>query len=172
MRLVMTRTSGWTETALKRHSGGSCRLEQLAGVAEGLDLGVRLLASLEVLAMPVHPDHRDLRLETRLHVGRVAGCDVHPVALQLVDPARAFLEMSRIRLVAAHLLGGNDEVEVHAEVPAGGAEELVVDVRQDSEFELLREALELGIRLAERRPGGHAARQEVRTRGLQLPAEL
>src|SRR4051812_48581400 len=99
----MTRTSGWTETALKRRSGGSCRLEKLARVAEGLDLCVRLLTSVEVLAVPVHPDHRDLRLQARLHVGRVARRDVHPVLLQLLDPARALLEVGGIRLVAAHL---------------------------------------------------------------------
>src|SRR5215207_7293190 len=116
----MTRTSGWTETALKRRSGGSCRLEELAGVAERLDLGVRLLPALEVLAVAVHPDHRDLRLQARLHVGRVARPDVHPVALELLDPACALLEVRRIGLVAAHLLRGHHQVEVHAEVAAGG----------------------------------------------------
>src|SRR5215207_8008279 len=168
----MTRTSGWTETALKRRSGGSCRLEELAGVAERLDLGVRLLPALEVLAVAVHPDHRDLRLQARLHVGRIARCDVDPVSLQLVDSARALLEVRRIGLVATHLLRGHYEVEVNSEMAPRRAQELVVDVRQDPKLELLGETLQLRVRLAKGRPGRHAVRQEVGARRLELPAEL
>src|SRR3954469_22668964 len=102
-RLVTTIASRWTATARTQPLGHA---EQLRRVAEGLDLlGRLLLARLELLAVPVHPDHGDLQLETRVDVGVVAARDVHPAGLA-ADPALALLEMGRVGLVAAHLLGG------------------------------------------------------------------
>src|SRR6185312_2162853 len=118
-----------------------------------------------------YPDHRDLRLDAGLDVGLVAAGDVDP-ALLASDTALTLLEVRGIRLVAAHLLRGDHEVEVHAEVPAGGAQQLVVDVGQDPDVELLPEALELGIGLAEGGPARHAVGQEARARGLEVPAHL
>src|SRR5437016_13188198 len=126
-RLVTTTTSRCTATARKTRPPLR-GLEQLRRVAEGLDLlGRLLLPGLELLALPVHPDHRHLHLQAGLHVGLVSRGDVHPAGLAAY-PAGALLEMGRVRLVAAHLLRRDHEVEVHAEVAAGGAEQLVVDV--------------------------------------------
>src|SRR5918999_5582382 len=88
IRLVRTSASRWTETARKALGG----LEQLAGLAEGLHVGVRLLA-LGRLAVPVDPDHGDLLLEARLDVGGIARGDVDPVPLGRPDPPRALLEV-------------------------------------------------------------------------------
>jgi hypothetical protein len=53
---------------------------------------------------------------------------VHP-ALLAADPARALLEVRGVGLVGAHLLRGDDEVEVARDVAARLAQQLVVDVR-------------------------------------------
>src|SRR5436305_13831753 len=108
MRLVTTTTSRCTATA--RTARGSLRgLEQLGRVAEGLDLlGRLLLPGLELLPVPVHPDHRDLHLQALLHVGLVAGGDVHPARLA-ADAPSALLEVRRVGLVAAPLLGRDHE---------------------------------------------------------------
>src|SRR3712207_2025853 len=143
-RLVTTTTFSWTATARRR----SRDLQQLGRVAEGLDLlGRFLLPRLELLPAAVDPDHRHPLLEAGLHVGVVAARDVHPAGLA-AHPPRALLEVRRVGLVAADLLRGHDEVEVHAEVAPGGPEQLVVDVREDPDLELLGEALELGVGLA------------------------
>src|SRR5436305_14444230 len=115
MRLVTTTTSRCTATA--RTARGSLRgLEQLRRVAEGLDLlGRLLLPGLELVPVPVHPDHRHLHLETRLHVGLVSGCDVHPAGLA-ADAPSALLEVRRVRLVAPHLLRRDHAVEVDTEM--------------------------------------------------------
>src|SRR5437764_11545026 len=113
-RLVTTTTSRCTATArtlcpYRRAASG--RLEQLRRFAEGLDLlGRLLLPGLELLALPVHPDHRHLHLQAGLHVGLVSGPDVHPARLAAYPP-RALLEVGRVRLVAAHLLRRDHEVE-------------------------------------------------------------
>jgi hypothetical protein len=52
-------------------------------------------------------------------------------AFLAADPPRALFEVDRVGLVAAHLLGGDDEVEFGAQVAAGDAEQLVVDVGDD-----------------------------------------
>src|SRR3954454_17621671 len=125
MRLVTTIASRLTATA---RTSGLSHAEQLGRVAEGLDLlGRLLLPRLELLAVAVHPDHRDLQLETGIDVGLVAARDVHPAALP-ADAALALLEVRRVGLVGANLLGGDHEVEVDAEVASGGAEQLVVHV--------------------------------------------
>src|SRR4051812_45125040 len=135
-RLVTTTTSRCTATA-RTARALLRRAEQLGRVPEGLDLlGRLLLPGLELLALPVDPDHRHLHLQAGLDVGLVAGADVHPARLP-PDPPRALLEVRRVGLVAAHLLRRDHEVEVDAEVAAGGAEQLVVDVREDPDLELL-----------------------------------
>src|ERR1700704_5115679 len=107
-RLVTTPTSRGTATG--RTTGPLRRAEQLGGVAEGLDLlGRLLLPGLEHLAVPVHPDDRDLHLQAGLDVRLVPRPDVHPARLP-ADAARALLEVGRVGLVAAHLLRGHDEV--------------------------------------------------------------
>src|SRR5947209_11307948 len=109
-RLVTTTTSRCTATARKTRPPLR-GLEQLRRVAEGLDLlGRLLLPGLELLPVPVHPDHRHLHLQAGLDVGLVARGDVHPAALA-AEPPRALLEVRRVGLVAAHLLRGDDEVE-------------------------------------------------------------
>src|SRR3954469_2059855 len=169
MRLVTTIASRLTATA---RTSGLRHAEQLRRVAEGLDLlGRLLLPRLELLAVAVDPDHRDLQLETRVDVGLVAAGDVHPARLA-ADAALALLEVSRVWLVRAHLLSGDDEVEVDAEMTPGRAEQLVVDVREDACLELLAEALELGVRLPERHPARHRGGQEPGARGLEVPVQL
>src|SRR3954452_5268054 len=124
IRLVTTMASRWTATARIGSAAGLRHAEQLRRVAEGLYLlGRLLLAGLELLAVAVHPDHGDLQLETRVHVGLVPARDVHPAALA-ADPALALLEMGRVRLVGTHLLGGDDEVEVDPEVAPRGPQQL------------------------------------------------
>src|SRR6185503_8850007 len=108
----------------------------------------------------------------RLDVGLVTGRDVHPGLLLLLDPARALLEVRLVGLVGTHLLRRHDPIEVDAAVAPRRTEQLVVDVRQDPDLVLLGEALELGVRLAERSPIGHAVGQELSARGLELPPEL
>src|SRR5829696_1293972 len=162
MRLVTTIASGWTPTARTSASRHAERLDFL---------GRLLLTGLELLAVAVDPDDRDLELQAGLDVGLVARRDVDPSALA-ADPPLALLEVGWIGLVGAHLLRRDHEVEVGAEVPAGGTEQLVVDVRQDPDLELLGEPLELGVGLAERWPSRHARGQEARARRLQIPSEL
>src|SRR3954470_7824155 len=172
IRLVTTIASRWTATARIGSAAGLRHAEQLRRVAEGLDLlGRLLLAGLELLAVSVHPDYRDLQLEAGVGVRCVAGGDVHPARLA-ADSTLALLEVRGVGLVGAHLLSGDDEVEVDAEVPPRRAEQLVVDVREDAYLELLGEAFELSVRLAERHPARHARGEEARPRRLELPTEL
>src|SRR5690349_6923200 len=124
MREIATMTSASRASTLT----AATQPEELEGVLERGDLFRRLLgAGLQLLAVAVDPDHRDLELHARLHVVVVAGGDVHP-ALLGADPPLALLEVRGVRLVGADLLGGDDEVEVQPEVTAGLAEQLVVDV--------------------------------------------
>src|SRR5215212_4229084 len=147
-------------------------LQQLAGLAEVLDFLVGLLmVRLELAAVAVDPDDGNLPLDARLDVGLVAGRDVHPVLLLLLDPARALLEVGLVGLVGAHLLRRHDQVEIHPEVAPRRAEQFVVDVRQDPDLVLLGEALELGIRLTEGRPARDAVGEELRAGRLELPVE-
>src|SRR6266545_5168871 len=105
-RDVATTTSACRPTAFTAPLG---RAEQLGRLEQRLDLGRRLLlVGLERLLAPVDPDHRDLRLQARLDVVVVAGGDVDP-ALLAADAPLALLEVRRIRLVRAHLLGGDDD---------------------------------------------------------------
>ena len=96
---------------------------------------------------------------------------MHPAGLA-ADPPLALLEVGGVGLVGADLLGRHDEVEVDAEVAPRGAEQLVVDVREDPDLVLLGEALELCVRLPERRPVWDARGEETGTRRLEVPAEL
>src|SRR5690349_9477859 len=62
----------------------------LRRVAKVLDRRGGSLAPLELLAVPVDPDHRDVHLQQRSHVGVVPRPDVDP-ALLAADPACALL---------------------------------------------------------------------------------
>ena len=93
-------------------------------------------------------------------------------ALLAADPPRALLEVGGVGLVAAHLLGGHDQVELGAQVAARDAEQLVVDVGDDPDLVALREPVHGRVRLPERQPVGDAVGQELRPRGLELPADL
>ena len=55
-------------------------------------------------------------------------------AFLAADPAGALFEVDRFGLVAAHLLGGDDEVEFGAKVAPGDAEQFVVDVGDDPDL--------------------------------------
>src|SRR5215210_5862966 len=141
-REVTTKTSGWSPTARTdpRRLRGA---EQLRRLEERLHLGGRLLlAGVELLLVAVDPDHGDLGLDARLDVVVVVRRHVHP-ALLAADAALALLEVRGVGLVGADLLRGHDEVEVDLEVPAGLAEQLVVDVGDQPDLELLLEAVEL-----------------------------
>src|ERR1043165_7192941 len=97
--LVITSTSCCTATTFR--SGDS---QQLGRVAEVLGLlGRLLLVALELLAVAVDPDDRDLVLDRGLDVGLVARGDVDP-ALLAADAAAALLEVRRIGLVGTDLL--------------------------------------------------------------------
>src|SRR3954454_14317518 len=147
-------------------------VEELDRLGERLDLGRRLLlAALERLAAPVDPDHRDLLLQARLDVVVVARRDVDP-ALLAADAARALLEVRGVGLVGANLLGGDDEVEVRGDVPAGLAEELVVDVGHEARLELRLQLLELRVGLLEGHPALDGVGQESRPRGLERPPDV
>ncbi len=76
----------------------------------------------------VDPDHRHLLLQAGLDVVVVARRDVHPALLR-ADAPGALGEVGGVGLVGAHLLGGDDQVEVQRDVSAGLAEQLVIDVR-------------------------------------------
>src|SRR6476620_965917 len=164
--LVITSASSWT--AMTFRSGDS---QQLRRVAEVLDLlGRLLLARVELATVAVDPDHGDLLLDAGLDVGLVSGGDVDP-ALLAADPARALLEVGGIGLVRTHLLRRHDQVPVDPEMPACGAKQLVVDVGDETDLVLLREALELGVRRTKRRPARDRVGQELGARRLQVPAE-
>src|SRR4051812_46309736 len=123
MREIATMTSGWRARTLTAAS----QSEELEGVLEGADLFGRLLgAGLERLAVAVDPDHRHLQLHARVDVVVAAGRHVDP-ALLGADAPLALLEMRGIGLVGAHLLRGDDEVEVQAEMAPRLPQELVVD---------------------------------------------
>src|SRR5215216_492797 len=93
-------------------SAGSVGIPSAAGakplrrVAKVLDRRRRRLASLELLALAVDPDHRDVHLQERPDIGLVIARDVKP-ALLAPDAPRALLEVRRIGLVAADLLSGD-----------------------------------------------------------------
>src|SRR5215213_7393405 len=107
-------------------------LQQLQGLGEGLRLRRGLaLVGLQRLLLAVDPDDRDLLLQARLDVVVVARRDVDPALLR-ADAPGALLEVRGVGLVGAHLLGGDDEVEVGGQVPARLAQQLVVDVRDQA----------------------------------------
>src|SRR5215216_6044979 len=158
-------------------SAGSVGIPSAAGakplrrVAKVLDRRRRRLATLELLALAVDPDHRDIHLQARRNVGLVAARYVEP-ALLAADSAGALLEVSRIRLVAADLLGGHDDVEPGAKVAPRDAEQLVVDVGDDPHLVPLAEPVHRRVRLAERKPLRNAVGQELGAGWLELPADL
>src|SRR3954447_22660277 len=160
-------TSSWSPTA--RNLSGA---EELRRFEQRLHFGRRLLlGGVERLLVAVDPDHGDLGLDARLDVVVVARRDVDP-ALLGADATLGLLEVRVIRLVGAHLLGRDDQVEIRLEEATGLAEQLVVDVGDQAELELLAEALELGVGLLERRPAADRVREETGARRLQRPAEL
>src|SRR4051794_23552864 len=143
-------------------SGGSARgAKPLRCVAKVLDRRGWRLAPLELLALAVDPDHWDVHLQARGDVGLVPAGDVKP-ALLAADAACALLEVRGIGLVAAHLLGGHDQVKLGAEVAARDAEQLVVDVGDDAHVVAFGQAVHRRVRLAERKPARNAVRKELR----------
>ena len=94
-------------------------------------------------------------------------------ALLAADPPRALLEVGRVGLVAADLLGGDDEVELGAQVAARDAEQLVVDVGDDPDRRSACASRSIAA-FASRNgmPVGDAVGQELGPRGLELPADL
>src|ERR1700742_2531462 len=102
--------------------------ELLRRVAEGPDLRGGLLASLELLAVSVDPDHGHVHLQQGPEVGLVAGGNAPPPLLP-ADPPRRLVEVRGVGLVAADLLRGDDELELGPQMAARDAEQLVVDVR-------------------------------------------
>jgi hypothetical protein len=86
---------------------------------------------------------------------------VQPAFLAAHAPRRLF-EVDRVGLVAAHLLGGDDEVEFGAQVAARDAEQFVVDVGDDADFVAFAEPVHRRVGLAEGQPVGDAVGQELR----------
>ena len=168
MRDVTTMTSGCSPTAFTAYAAPS----SFAASRRVLTSAVGFFwLGVERLLVPVDPDHGDLRLQARLDVVVVAGREVHP-ALLAADPALGLLEVRGVGLVGADLLRGDDEVEVDLEVAPRLAQQLVVDVGDQADLELLGEAVELGVRLLERRPALDRVGQEAGARRLERPAEL
>ena len=66
----------------------------------------------------------------------------------------------------------DDQIELGSQVPARDAEQLVVDVRDDSHLVALGEPVHGRICLAERHPAFDAVGQELGPGGLHLPAHL
>src|SRR5579875_379507 len=150
----------------------SADAEQLDGLTQVGNLGVGLLLpGIELLLGAVDPDDRDLLLQARLHVVVVAGRDVDP-ALLGADAPLALGEVRRVGLVGAHLLRGDDQVEVERDVPPRLAQQLVVDVGDQPDLMILGHLLERRVRLRERLPPLHRVGQEARARRLQRPAQL
>ena len=81
------------------------------------------------------------------------------------------LEDRRARLVGADLLGGHDVVEVHAELPGGGGEQVVVDVRDDREPVAALEGAQRPDRVGEGPPRRERGRQHVPLGGPDREAE-
>jgi succinyl-CoA synthetase beta subunit len=78
----------------------------------------------------------------------------------------------RIGLIGAHLLGGDDEVEVEGQVAPRLAEQLVVDVGDEPRLELLGELRQLRVGLLERGPALDGVGQEAGARRLERPADV
>src|SRR3954447_5166375 len=167
-RATIARSAGSVSSLSGESAPGAKPLRRIAKV---LDRRRRRLAPLELLALAIDPDHGDIHLQARGHVGLVSARDVKP-ALLAADSARAFLEVRWIRLVAADLLRGHDEVELGAEVAPGDAEKFVVDVRDDPPLVALAEPVHRRVGLPERKPLRNAVRQELCPGWLELPAPL
>ena len=76
------------------------------------------------------------------------------------------------RLVRAHLLRGDDQVEVDGEVAARRGEQIVVDVREDAEAVAGgAQALERGVRVGERLPRRERVGEERAALVGERPAE-
>ena len=87
--------------------------------------------------LAVDPDAAQPQLPRRDHVVAPAHRGVDPVRARRRRCAPRRLEVAERRLVAAHLLGGHDEVDRDAERGAGGLEQVVVAVGQDAELPAL-----------------------------------
>src|SRR3954454_10166227 len=129
--------------------------ELLRRVPEVPDGCRRRLAPLELLAVAVDPDHRDVHLQQRRHVGAVAGGDVDP-ALLAADATPPLAEVRRVGLVAADLLSRYDELELGSQVTTRDAEQLVVDVGDDPDVVAAGEPVHGRVRLPEWLPGSDA----------------
>src|SRR3954453_18938091 len=165
-REVATRTPACSPTTFTR-----LEAQELGRLEEVLHLGGRLLlAWLQRLLSPVDPDHGNLELHARLDVVVVAGRHVHPALLR-PDSARTLVEVRRVGLVGANLLGGDDKIEVERDVPARLAEQLVVDVRDQAGVVAADELLQLRVGLLEVRPARHGVRQEARPARLERPVD-
>src|ERR1700761_8136233 len=141
--------------ALRKPKSRSGRAEFGGGFAEVFDRRGRRFAAFEFLAVPVDPDHRDVHFEHRGDVGRVVAADVEP-AFFAADAAGALFEVDRVRLVAADLLGGDDEVEFGAQVAPRDPQKFVVDVGDDPDLVLFAEPVHRRVGLAEGQPVGDA----------------
>ena len=82
------------------------------------------------------------------------------------------LEVAVGGLVGARLLGGDDDVELDAEPPPRGLEEVVVAVRHDREPEAGAERRERGRGVLERGPIAHRGGEGSGLTGLGLEAEV
>ena len=88
------------------------------------------------------------------------------------DPLEQGREVRLVGLVRADLLGGHDPVEVDAEPPCGGREQVVVAVRQDAEPEAPLERRECRGRVREGRPIDDRSTERLDLRGRRFGAEL
>ncbi len=81
----------------------------------------------------------------------------------LVDFREQRLEVARVRLVGADVLGGQDRVELNSQPPVAAGEGLPVDVREDDQLVALLQPLQRLRRIGEGRP--------FRDRGADLHRE-
>src|SRR5215218_10115967 len=152
----------------RRRSG---RAELFHCFAEVFDRRAGGFAPFQFLAMAIDPDHWHVHFQHRGDVGRVVAADVQPAFLA-ADPPRALFEVDGVGLVAAHLLGGDDEVEFGPQVAARDPQQFVVGVGDDPDLVLLAEPVHRRVGLAERQPVGNAVGQELGPGRLDFPADL
>jgi hypothetical protein len=69
------------------------------------------------------------------------------------------------------LLRGDDQIEINREVFAGGRQEIIIDIGQDSELEAACEPLKRRICIRERLPKWQARREKACPVRREAPAE-
>ncbi len=84
--------------------------------------------------MPADPNCRTAELPRNRDLRDTLG-NVDDVARLDGKAAERFLEDGRVRLVAPRLLGRDNQLECHPELPCCGGEQVVIDVRDDDEPE-------------------------------------